>query len=413
MFNRLNSSAQATSQENNNEEGSSKEKTKLESLNLFKMSTACYLPAFLIVFLSFAFSMIENIFLNADQSNTVAASERIEAIIKEEIDETLNNRLASSGETLTQQESDADAFRSASAKEYIDDRIREEARVQAEKVLGTEINSLESDVKGDLLTQISLPVVFAVASIFAAFAVKDVIVEMLKDREKDRVKQEISRDLELHLVSDLLPNYVSLENNRIVTALKQIEAYTYWLEHKLLNAEIVKAIDDESNSSLLDQTEKDSNLIAIERLIDRSKMVMCEVSRNFESSKFQNLKKAEDIILEMKIKGADLNIQIQNRLLERLESTAQQPTEKSEKSVLTRESIYDRVDSIFEIQINLVIATLSKLKTGDDSESEEELDVAIESFKKALVRDVQERAERAERSRKFNAAIETIRTPYD
>ncbi|MGB3298656.1 MAG: hypothetical protein WBA76_10340, partial [Phormidesmis sp.] len=256
------------------------EENSISVWKALKTSMACYFPAFILVGLSFLIFNFANRSSSIDQP-TVSLTKEIEEKIKEEIDETLNNQLGNSAGTLSPQEAGSEAFRSALLKEYVDEKIRQEAQVQAERASSAEVNSLKADLKGDLFSQISFPVVFAVASIFAAFAVKDVLVEMLKDREKARLKQELRKELELYL--DLVPTKITFENKRIVTALKQIEAYTYWLESKLLNTEIVKAINDIKVSSSNSQGERRS-IATLEKLIDRSKVATDELSQSFEPS---------------------------------------------------------------------------------------------------------------------------------
>jgi glutaredoxin len=70
---------------------------------------------------------------------------------------------------------------------YIKEEISKQETEKAEKVAKDEI----SQAKGDLFGQVTFPVIFAIASIFAAFAVKDILTELLKDEKKKEIRKEI------------------------------------------------------------------------------------------------------------------------------------------------------------------------------------------------------------------------------
>ncbi len=62
------------------------------------------------------------------------------------------------------------------AQAYIEKQVTIEVNQQLQQAAQDEINK----AKGDLFAQITFPVLFAIASIFAAFAVKDILTEILK-----------------------------------------------------------------------------------------------------------------------------------------------------------------------------------------------------------------------------------------
>lgn len=74
---------------------------------------------------------------------------------------------------------------------YVSREITIQAEEQAKKVAKEEL----SQAKGDLFGQITFPVIFAIASIFAAFAVKDILTEILKKEDKDAVQKDITKTL--------------------------------------------------------------------------------------------------------------------------------------------------------------------------------------------------------------------------
>jgi hypothetical protein len=89
----------------------------------------------------------------------------------------------------------------------INENIKKQLKEEIEKNTKTEIkdaakaeleNSMKS-LKGDLYKDISIPVIFAIASIFAAFAVKDVLTEILKKEEKEAVISDITSDVTKNL----------------------------------------------------------------------------------------------------------------------------------------------------------------------------------------------------------------------
>jgi hypothetical protein len=62
-----------------------------------------------------------------------------------------------------------------------------------------QVDKLKADLKADLIGQISFPVVFAIASIFAAFAVKDIVIEVLKKEEKDKLIEDLKAERDSHI----------------------------------------------------------------------------------------------------------------------------------------------------------------------------------------------------------------------
>ncbi len=131
------------------------------------------------------------------------------------------------------------------AKGYIDGQIKQEVQEQAEKVTKDEIDKLKADWKGDLFGQISFPVIFTIASIFAAFAVKDILTEILKQEEKDKVKRELEHDL-IPMISETVET-----NPVLVQRLQSVEAYTSWLEHELLKIIIDQVLEELKNLQIL------------------------------------------------------------------------------------------------------------------------------------------------------------------
>ena len=348
---------------------------------LFRLAMACYLPAFGLVVFSFIFLPGASLFSNRT-SSTSLTEQQIEQIIAAVVDDEINAALDEQQKNLDNNVIQRQAINndtdSIFLKGYIDGQVQQEVQSQAEKAAKaeftrakTEIETLKTNWTADLFNQIAFAVIFTVASIFAAFAVKDVLTEILKDQEKARIKQDLKQELEGYVTDDLLSDKIRVQTRQLTNKIEEIEAYTYWLEHELLTEKIIQILADIQTSPSSEAQENEFNdeskrnaLYSLEKLLNRSQQTLEKVSGMFLSNHQNLLKQAEQEVLEERIKSVKLTELSEKTLLKKL-SLARNSSADSKISKLGEETISQRFDSIFEAQIALLISTLEKLPEKD------------------------------------------------
>lgn len=315
------------------------ETQRLPWFKLFFVPLACYVPAFLLVFLSF------HLFKSVNTSNPdVNPANSVEAVQKlPDSPKGANLRLENS----------------PLAREYIRAEVQNEVKAQSEQAAKDEIDKLKADWKGDLFGQMAFPILFAIASIFAAFAVKDILTEILKEQEKEKVKQELSRELEIQIV----PKAIKVNQEKLTDRLEAIEAYTNWLEHLSLDIIVNQVIDEIKETSEVEEI----RLLALEKLLERRNMTLAQISSELDTGYFELFKQIENSAITVKVKSLKLSESFEHDLLKLC----------SQSSGNMYEGRYTRMTSIFQMQKCLCIDTLHKLGKDADSSLEEEIKQVI------------------------------------
>lgn len=321
----------------------------------FTVSVACYLPAFLLVLTSglVSYFLFQNSRTFPQDTNNISSTNS--PLTEQQVEEKIKKVLAQQAAIRTVKEN------SPLAEKYIDGQIKQEARDQAEKAAQDEIDKLKADWKGDLYGQISFPIIFSIASIFAAFAVKDVLTEILKEQERNEIKQELKRELR----DQIVPEAIEYNQEKINDRIEIIEAYTYWLEHELLGIALAQLIDESKKKANISSEE----IEAIEKLLDRANTILNRISSEFRQADFKLLREAEYVALKSRIKNIGLTESSQSDLLDKLSKKPQVDSEKKDGFQLLLENPYEHIDNIVEVQMRLLIITLSKAlknETDDD-----------------------------------------------
>ena len=139
---------------------------------------------------------------------------------------------------------------SSLGRNYVNQEISKQEEDQAKKIVKEEMGQVKSDV----ISTIAFPVVFAIASIFAAFAVKDILTEVLKKEEKTALRNEIIKALKDRLG---IPKEVNESGNSTPK--------TLW---SILDSKVTQHITklEEENKRLIDENKKEfeKNLCLIE-----------------------------------------------------------------------------------------------------------------------------------------------------
>ncbi|MGG6269024.1 hypothetical protein ACQ4M3_34370 [Leptolyngbya sp. AN03gr2] len=342
----------------------SNKKELYQFIKVLVVPVLSYLPAFLLVWLSF--SVFRPATINPQVPKAANLEKQVEAEVKKQL-----------------------ALRRSVPQGELQKQISDEVQ----KVAKEEIENQENKVKGDLFSQISFPVLFAIASIFAAFAVKDILTEILKDQEKEKIQQE----LELKLRAEIVPKAIKTNRQELNDRVDAIEVYAIWLEHELLQIMIAHAIDEFQLPLKARPTEREkSSLIAIERLYSRSNIALDRISGEFELDQFKLLKQVKHEFFAAKIRSLKLEMSLENKLLSKLNEAL---TDSNEDELLL-DGRYTRMEDIFQLQKSLFIDKLYKLYEQSDESQQADLErliTLINRNSKDLVRKAKEKKAEAKK----------------
>lgn len=335
---------------------------------LFLVTFACYLPAFLLVGISYvAFRYAGSsqnsgeAFLTDLQKKQITEEVRktSEILIAEEVKKNLESKSKEVDKIASQQQAISQVQTSMLAKGYIDgeiqkatkeqaDKIQKEVDEKIEKTAKDEIDKLKADWKGDLFGQVAFPVVFAIASIFAAFAVKDILTEILKEQEKQKVKDELRNEL----VNQIVPN--AIRSQSIIKRLEMIEIRSSWLEHHVLNTimeEIISKVDFKAKQEVI--------LPVIYEILEESVLSIDKTELIPEDLK--KLKEARQNVLKAQITK---NLRIDSELATKITTKIDGAFQEEHISTLTP-FVKDVKEGLFQLEIGFLVAKLSEL--GEDS----------------------------------------------
>lgn len=237
--------------------------------------------------------------------------------------------------------------------------VESEVRKQSGQAAKDEIEKLKSEYKGDIFVQIAFPVIFAIASIFAAFAVKDIVGKLLEQQEGDRIK----RELEITLTSQIVPKAINERDQENSKRLDDIEAYAYWLEHQILSIMLTQAIDELKGSSISSQNEP-KLLSAIQKLGNRSMITLEKASYNFRNKYFIDIKKYEEKFIQTKLNGVNLKAKESKKEMETILSTFGKPIQTQ-----VEQEVYQG-QNLFQAQMSLLRIALNRSLIGDKCSTE-------------------------------------------
>ncbi|MEO1351557.1 MAG: hypothetical protein AAFW84_22590 [Cyanobacteria bacterium J06635_15] len=369
--------------------------TRTQRWNLIKVPIICYSPALLIVLASFGIFRFVNLSSQNDGAIDQVFTEQQKNTIAEEVDKVWESRQEELGELLVQQEAITKAPNSDLAKGYIDGIIRQEVQEQSQRAAQDEIDKLKADWKGDLFSQISFPVILAIASIFAAFAVKDILVEIIKEQERDRIRKGLAKELE----DQMLPKAIEFSQTELEKKLSSLESYAYWLEYELLRVSVNQIINEIKDSSVRNSGETgDYVLSVVERSLNRADSILGMVSSDFREEELELIRRSGHEVIKTKCKQIFLDDEVQENAKKIGEKIQEFEEKNSGYHDEMAENRVVRMERIFKVQISLLKATLWKLQ-DDGNESIEslikEIDRYISIDRKELYRENKEKARKA------------------
>jgi hypothetical protein len=382
----------------------------------FRISLLTYLPAFILVLFCFALFRYAN---NPQKPEASQVEKQAQLDLENLIKTSLRKELAMQNEII-KKAGNTDDKQLYILDKYVSGEIYRQLKEESESAAKDEIEKLKADWKGELFGQISFPVLFAIASIFAAFAVKDVLTEILKDNEKEKLESDMRQDLgklvgvnlsgaesftadsnslKISLESSF-SSLIGIDSEEDPTTLKGklekifsarvseikreaqwLQTYTYWLEYKLLSMEMASIF----NSDCL-QADKD---ISIE-MISRREQYVLEYITSSSGQKKDLIRRAEQIILQSKTDFSLLG-----------------------KENPKPESWDDRETECFKIQMNLLLVTLDKLKksTTGGRDDDSELNTVINTIKDFIGKDFVAAAEEGRKGSRDARAASSVQEP--
>lgn len=270
----------------------------VQLLEPFKISMMIFTPALLLVLGGFHFMsptvLSQLIDLRKEEVN--------EAVVKEvtaRIDAVVDKKLT--GENIGK--TTATGALTKADQEVINKSIQKQVEEETKKATKDELENLAKTLKADLYKDISLSVIFAIASIFAAFAVKDILTEILKREDKANLRDEIIEAVEekvgipdeskklnadhsntlwsitLKSVDDIMKKNTTDQrisiSNLEVTAQRSIDEFNKklcWIEYELASLSLQSGYSESIQKCKLDEPLKfheyvDSHMSRIERIL--------------------------------------------------------------------------------------------------------------------------------------------------
>lgn len=232
------------------------------------------------------------------------------------------------------------------------EKIREELKKNAEVAI--------AQVKSDLYGQIAFPVIFSIVSIFAAFAVKDILIEVLKQEEKKQIQIEIEEKLqELNKsIPQKLQDYSKKDREELNKKIEKMEGYINWLEHKISRIFIDREIDF-LRERIASNPHFNISEIPIELgiLIKRSAITLERSNKVFSKTYLQELEKHEEVFISHKLEELKISKGRISSLYHRLDEDQSQL------------DVYPGLE-IFRSEIALLLLTLERSSNGPMSKDD-------------------------------------------
>ncbi len=327
---------------NNTERQAENDKKHKDWQEALKVSMSLFIPAFVLMILSFFLfnPALVSLF-------TGLRAKQVETEVKNLIDEEIKKQLQQEAKNQISQErtkilGEQQALlkleqESSLGKTYISQEISKQAEEQAKKVAKDEI----SQAKGDLYGQMTFPVIFAIASIFAAFAVKDIVTKIWDRQEMTKLEEALAQNLE----NNLVPKAVEKKEKEITNRIQELEGNTNWLEHQILSIFTARMVDEIKSNPKISEDEPYLSLV-MGKLHNMSVATLEGASNQFDYKnalpEIQRFEKAVTTAL----KG----------------TLAKNSSERKDiKGLEKRQEEFYKGESLFLLQMILIRNTLSKL----------------------------------------------------
>ncbi|BAZ07518.1 hypothetical protein [Calothrix sp. NIES-3974] len=377
--------------------------------------TLSYLPALIIVLISILPSLV----LLGKASEITSRIQTLETKLNQQgtnPSERKNNQPSTSGNAIAIENSEF-------AQAYIEKQVTIEVNRQLQQAAQDEINK----AKGDLFAQITFPVLFAIASIFAAFAVKDILTEILKQEEKEKVKNDIQSQLEKQIglevekdksttlkekleqqirkligigdeisvghpdLKTVLQENIDQKTSGLEERTKNLENYIDCLEYQLLTIEMNQVIESSPDSRQI-----------VRKMYSLKNHLLADMSKTGDSLKTIDLLQrgdAEILRLNANYDTSDNQTTPESTIITHFQESQQK------WNILKRE--------LFDIQVNLLLITLRKLLPKDDKDENNTIVKLIQDIEDFINRDVMQEYESGIQTAKRISSESVISRPSD
>jgi hypothetical protein len=238
-------------------------------------------------------------------------------------------------------------------------------------------------VKSDLFGQISFPVIFSIVSIFAAFAVKDIVSEFLKKDEKKDIVEEIKSMIE----TTIIPRIMKEHKDNVFSNLKELEAYIAYLEYEMLRNSLKQILDGISQAGPLSNAWNDQIIASINQISERKNYKMLQVSPYFGDLKLQEMLHADIQYMKAAVKTIKSNNKIKEALVIEIDGLSKNVSSQKALIRFIPENISSRSSDLFQTQLNLLITTLMGSPENNEELVKEILDLISIPNREAIERE--------------------------
>lgn len=245
----------------------------------------------------------------------------------------------------------------ANDTESLTKELKDEDKKALEKFLSA---SLEK-AKGDLVSQISIPIVSMIAAIFAAFAVKDIVAMLLNKQIMNELEEKLRQDIE----DRLIPN--AINSNLLTCRVNDLETYINFLEHEMSNIAIqhlfsIAHANSKSNSS-------EGTKLVIDNIqelykLSRQSLDKMHLSKRISFEDLNQIIKLESILINSGLKYFKLEEPFKTTIGNEVEANYKANISSTTTNIDAKINIDELMDNVFRRQAILLISTISDL--GDD-----------------------------------------------
>lgn len=223
-----------------------------------------------------------------------------------------------------------------------------------------QIQSITDKIKGDMLGQLTLPIVIAIASIFAAFAVKDIVAVLLNNSSMKELEEKLRRDIEVKVIPK------AIKSNSLVRRVNSLEVYINWLEYEKSN-EALQNLISLAHSSNKSNFQEGVSLVQ-ENFLDlyqSSKNSLVSIAEEYNLEYLNEIFKSKAIMLEADLKDIQLESSVKQKIDDELQSVFDISTHVKSNNSDAKVDIHNLMESAFLRQAILLIATLNELDQND------------------------------------------------
>ena len=236
-------------------------------------------------------------------------------------------------------------------------KLKDEDKKAIEKFIST---SMEK-AKGELIKDVSIPIISMISAIFAAFAVKDIVAMLLNKQIMSELEEKLRQDIE----DRLIPN--AINSNLLTCRVNDLETYINYLEHEMSSVAIQRFFSIANANNRLNPSEGTKLVVEnIQELYKSSRQPLdnLHVSKRMSFEDLNQLIKFESILINSELENFKLEESFKTKIGTEIGTSYQSNTSSTMTNTETRINIDKLMDNVFRRQSILLISTISDI--GDD-----------------------------------------------